>query len=56
MYIQRKRILISDGIKAMSLTVDDIMQLERSTRYKEEDIRKWFRSNIFNITESSFLP
>ena len=32
-----------DGIKAMTLTVDDIMQLERSTMYKEEDIRKWFR-------------
>ena len=32
----------------MSLTVDDIMQLERSTRYKEEDIRKWFRSDAFN--------
>ena len=46
--IVKKIILISDGIKAMSLTVDDIMQLERSTRYKEEDIRKWFRSETLN--------
>lgn len=46
----------SDGIKAMSLTVDDIMHLERSTKYKEEDIRRWFRSDLQNLKLWPYIP
>ena len=45
----------------MSLTVDDIIHLERSTRYREEDIRRWFRSdpdttNIYKLIHRIFFP
>ena len=39
----------------MSLTVDDIMHLERSTKYREEDIRKWFRSDVDPLSTLSLL-
>ena len=30
-------------MKTLTLTLDDIMNLERSTEYKEEEIKKWFK-------------
>ena len=31
------------AVKTLTLTLDDIMNLERSTEYKEEEIKKWFK-------------
>ena len=37
-WIKRK-----DAMKTLTLTVDDIIYIEKHTKYKEDEIRKWFR-------------
>ena len=35
--------LSPEAIKSLTLTVDDIMVLEKQTKFKENEIKRWFK-------------